>query len=170
MFGRIEKQVVLRAPIERVWHAITDVEEFSQWFGVKLNEPFVPGRAITGTFEGGFDEAALRQYQASLGLEPTGIKQMPQNAVFCTVEQMEAPRSFSFRWIPYGIDIDCDPAKETPTLVEFRLEPVTDGTRLTITESGFEGIPLHRRQRAFLMNDGGWAAQAENLKRHVERG
>ncbi|ENN86517.1 hypothetical protein RHSP_08992 [Rhizobium freirei PRF 81] len=169
MFDRIEKQVVLRAPIERVWRAITDVEEFSQWFGVKLNEPFLPGRAITGTFEGDFDPQALRQYQASLGLDPTDIRQPSQNAVFCTVERMEAPRSFSFRWIPYGIDIDCDPAKESPTLVEFQLEPVTEGTRLTITESGFEGIPDHRRKRAFLMNDGGWAAQVENIRRYVER-
>lgn len=169
MFDHIEKQVVLHAPIERVWHAITDVEEFSQWFGVKLNEPFAPGQAVTGTFEGEFDEETLRQYQVSLGLDPTGVRQPPRNAVFCTVERMEEPRSFSFRWIPYGIDIDCDPAQESPTLVEFRLEPVAEGTRLTIIESGFEGIPAHRRKRAFMMNGGGWAAQIENVRRHVER-
>jgi len=45
---------------------------------------------------------------------------------------------------------------------------VPEGTRLTITESGFERVPAHRRERAFMMNDGGWTAQADNIRRHVE--
>lgn len=168
-FDRIEKDIVLRAPVERVWRAITDVSEFAQWFGIKLNQPFSPGRTITGTFEGGFDEAYVMQCQISFGLEPTGIRLPEPNAVFCTVERMEAPNLFSFRWIPYGIDVVCDPAREPTTLVEFRLEPVAEGTRLTIAESGFEGVPAHRRKRAFMMNDGGWSAQIENIRRHVEQ-
>lgn len=167
---RIEKQIVLNAPIARVWHAITDSTEFGTWFGVKLHQPFAPGRKITGKFEGDFDEAKIRDYQASLGLEPTGIRPLTPNYVFCTVERMEEPHLFSFRWIPYGIDIECDPETETPTLVEFRLAPDGAGTRLTIVESGFEQVPEHRRQRAFLMNTGGWSAQIENVKRHVEQG
>ncbi|OVZ57875.1 vanillate O-demethylase oxidoreductase VanB [Pigmentiphaga sp. NML080357] len=165
---RIEKQIVLRAPVERVWRALTDVGEFGQWFGVKLDQPFAPGRTMTGTFEGGFDEEEFRQYQHALGLPPSDIRQPLPNAVFCTVERMEPPRVFSFRWIPFGIDAECDPEQEPTTLVEFLLEAVPEGTRLTITESGFERVPLHRRQRAFMMNDGGWSAQAENLRRHVE--
>jgi hypothetical protein len=81
---------------------------------------------------------------------------------------MDAPRAFSFRWIPYGIDADCDPATEPTTLVSFSLEAIDGGTRLHIVESGFEQVPEHRRLRAFRMNDGGWGAQANNLKRHVE--
>ena len=165
---RIEKEILLRAPVDRVWRAITDVAEFARWFGVKLDQPFAPGRTITGTFQQEFDEAAFKQYQVSLGLEPTSIRQPLPNAVFCTVERMEAPRYFSFRWIPYGIDIECDPQREATTLVEFRLEGVGEGTRLTIAESGFDGIPAHRRKRAFMMNEGGWSAQIENLRRHVE--
>lgn len=168
-FDRIEKNIVLRASIERVWQAITDVAEFAQWFGINLDQPFAPGRTITGTFEGGFDETYVMQCQVSFGLEPTAIRLPQPNTVFCTVERMEAPSLFSFRWIPYGIDAACDPARESTTLVEFRLEAVAEGTRLTITESGFEGIPPHRRNRAFLMNEGGWSAQIENLRRHVER-
>jgi len=53
-------------------------------------------------------------------------------------------------------------------LVEFRLEPVTEGTRLTIVESGFDRVPGHRRARAFRMNEDGWAAQVENLRKHVD--
>ena len=165
----IEKRIDLRAPIERVWRALADHVEFSQWFGVALNEPFVVGRPVTGTFNMRIDEARMREHQRALGVEPSGIRMPAPNAVFCTVERMDPPHLFSFRWIPYGIDAECDPATEPTTLVEFQLEPHGGGTRLTITESGFSRVPAHRRARAFRMNDGGWTAQAENIKRHVER-
>jgi len=166
---RIEKQVVLRAPIERVWASIADAQAFGRWFGAKLDQPFTPGQIVTGTFDRRFDEAQLAGHQRSLGLAPAPIRQPPPHQVFCTVERMEPPRRFGFRWIPYGIDAAVEPATEPTTLVEFELEPVAEGTRLTITESGFERVPAHRRERAFRMNDSGWAAQAEALQQHVER-
>lgn len=67
-----------------------------------------------------------------------------------------------------GIDADADPEREPTTLVEFTLEPVAEGTRLTIVESGFDRVPAHRRARAFRMNEGGWAAQADNLRKYVD--
>ena len=165
---RIEKIVTLKAPVSRVWHAITDAGEFGQWFGIELHGQFVPGKAIAGTFQQTFDEAAILEYQRQLGLPPSPINVPEQALTFCTVERIEPERYFSFRWIPYGIDADIAPQNEPTTLVEFHLEPVTDGTQLTIVESGFEHVPAHRRQRAFLMNDAGWSAQAENVKRYVE--
>jgi uncharacterized protein YndB with AHSA1/START domain len=166
---RIEKDVVLRAPVSRVWHALTDVEEFGRWFGVKLDQPFAEGRTITGTFDGRLDEEQIMQYQRELGLQPSKVKMPTGSTVFCTVERVDPERYFSFRWIPYGIDSECDPENEPTTLVEFRLEPVPEGTRLLIVESGFDRVPPHRRERAFRMNEGGWSAQADNIKRHVER-
>lgn len=166
---RIEKEVTLRAPVPRVWRAITDTREFGEWFGVALDEPFAPGRTITGTFDGKVDEEAIVKYQKALGLPPGRVKMPQGSTVFCTVERIEPERYFSFRWIPFGIDADADPANEPTTLVEFRLEPVREGTRLVIVESGFDRVPAHRRERAFRMNEGGWAAQAENVRRHVER-
>lgn len=166
---RIEKQIDLRAPIERVWRALTDHQEFSAWFGMNLHQPFRPGATVTGTFDMKLNEAEIVEYQRSLGLAPAGIRPPQPNAVFCTVERMDAPHVFSFRWIPYGIDAECDPATEPTTLVEFTLEPHDGGTRLTIVESGFSRVPEHRRLRAFRMNEGGWAAQAENIRRHVEQ-
>jgi uncharacterized protein YndB with AHSA1/START domain len=166
---RIEKSIDLRASIERVWQAITDYREFSKWFGVALDQPFTPGQTVTGSFDMHFDEAAIMERQRALGVNPSGIRTLPSNTVFCTVERMEAPHVFSFRWIPYGIDVECDPAGEPTTLVEFTLQSTALGTRLTIVESGFSRVPEHRRLRAFRMNDGGWAAQAENIKRHVEQ-
>lgn len=121
-----------------------------------------------GQFRGGFDQDEIARYQASLGLRPAAIRPPLPHAVFCTVERMEPPSVFSFRWVPFGIDAACDPEREPTTLVEFRLQTVSEGTRLTIAESGFEHVPAHRRERAFMMNDGGWQAQAENLRRHVD--
>lgn len=165
---KIEKQVILRAPVSRVWRAISDAQEFGRWFGVKLEGQFAPGKTIAGTFDATMNEAAIVDYQKSLGLKPSGVKLPEKGSVFCTVERIEPERYFSFRWIPYGIDAEADPRKEPTTLVEFRLEKVPEGTRLNIVESGFEKVPAHRRERAFRMNEGGWAAQAENIRKHVE--
>ncbi|MEW6273258.1 MAG: SRPBCC family protein [Thermodesulfobacteriota bacterium] len=166
---KIEKEVTLRAPVSRVWRALTDAEEFGAWFGVKLDGPFVAGKAVRGTFQGEVDEEAILAYQRQLGLPPSKVKIPDENVVFCTVERLEPERYFSFRWIPYGIDAEADPEREPTTLVEFRLAPVPEGTRLTIVESGFERVPAHRRERAFRMNEGGWEAQASNVARYVER-
>ena len=165
---RIEKRVTLRAPVSRVWRAIADAQEFGRWFGFTLEGPFSPGQTIRGTFDGTVDEATIADYQKTVGLRPSKVKLPDKNSVFCTVERIEPERYFSFRWIPYGIDAEADPENEPTTLVEFRLEEVAEGTRLTIVESGFDRVPAHRRERAFRMNEGGWAAQAENLKKYVE--
>jgi uncharacterized protein YndB with AHSA1/START domain len=167
---RIEKEITLRAPVSRVWKAIADATEFGRWFGVKLDGAFAPGQTITGTFDEGLaDEAALIEHQKRLGLRPSKLKLPGPHAVFGTVERIEPERYFSFRWVPFGIDAEADPQSEATTLVEFRLEAIAEGTRLTIVESGFSRVPAHRRERAFRMNEGGWAAQAGNLQKHVEQ-
>lgn len=165
---RIEKRIALRAPVSRVWRAIADAREFGLWFGITLEGSFEPGKRIRGTFRMTLNEAAVLQHQESLGLRPSKLRLPEANAVFCTVERMEPERYFSFRWIPYGIDADADPDNEPTTLVEFLLDPAAEGTLLTIVESGFDRVPDHRRQRAFRMNEGGWAAQASNLTNYVQ--
>ena len=80
---------------------------------------------------------------------------------------MEPEKLFSFTWHPYAIDPQQDYSGETPTLVEFRLEPIVGGTLLRVTESGFEKLPAARRAEAFRMNDGGWSAQLRNIETHV---
>ncbi len=165
---RIEKRVTLRAPVARVWRAIADAGEFGRWFGVAFDGAFAEGKKINGTFTGKFEETDLIAYQKSVGVTPSKVKLPKGSTVFGTVERIEPERYFSFRWIPYGIDAEADPEREPTTLVEFRLEPAPEGTLLTIVESGFDRVPAHRRERAFRMNEGGWAAQAENLRKHVE--
>jgi uncharacterized protein YndB with AHSA1/START domain len=143
---RIEKEILLRAPRPRVWRALTDAGEFGAWFRVKLEGRFAAGESIEGKItHPGYEHLTMH----------------------LTVERMDAERLFSFRWHPYAIDPKVDYSAEPATLVEFRLEDASDGTRLTLVESGFDRIPAARRAEAYRMNDQGWAAQMENIQRHV---
>jgi uncharacterized protein YndB with AHSA1/START domain len=145
---RIEKQIELNAPVARVWRALTDHREFSKWFQVDLEAPFVPGQTSRGQ------------------VTYPGYEHLKWEAV---VQKMEPERLFSFTWHPYAVDLQKDYSKEPSTLVEFRLEPKGDGTLLTVTESGFSKLPAERRLEAFRMNDEGWTEQIKNIERHVEQ-
>ena len=143
---RIEKRVVLRAPRTRVWHALTNADEFGTWFRVKLEGAFTEGRWIRGRL-------AIPDYE-HLTLE-------------MLVERIDPERYFSYRWHPYAVDPAVDYSAEPTTLVEFHLEETDGGTAVTIVESGFDRIPLARRAEAFRMNDQGWAGQIKHLARYV---
>jgi uncharacterized protein YndB with AHSA1/START domain len=87
--------------------------------------------------------------------------------VGATVKEIVPEKLFSFTWHPFAVDQEMDYSKEIPTLVEFRLEATPSGTRVTVTESGFEHVPEARRAEAFRMNEGGWTQQAKNLEEYV---
>ena len=148
MNDRIEKRFELRAPVSRVWRALTDYREFGEWFGVKLDGPFVPGKAAHGQ------------------ITHPGYEHVKWEAV---VQRMEAERLFSFTWHPYSVEPNKDYSAEAPTLVEFRLEEIPTGCLLVLTESGFDKIPAERRSEAFRMNEGGWTAQMKNIENHVAK-
>jgi uncharacterized protein YndB with AHSA1/START domain len=148
MENRIEKRIELKAPVSRVWRALTDHREFGEWFRVKLNGPFVPGKATHGQ------------------VTYPGYEHLKWEAV---VQKMETERLFSLTWHPYAIDSNVDYSKEPSTLVEFRLEKKPNGTLLVLTESGFDKIPSDRRLEAFRMNDGGWTEQMKNIEAYVTR-
>jgi uncharacterized protein YndB with AHSA1/START domain len=143
---RIEKTIVLRAPRSRVWKALTEPAQLGEWFGASLTGKFVPGQKIRG---------------------PITIPEYTHLSFEVVVERMEPERLFSWRWQPGG-DPDKDPA-EPMTLVVFELEDVPEGTRLTVTESGFDQIPLARRARSYRDNDQGWTSQLENISRYLAR-
>src|SRR5208337_3932266 len=117
MDDRIEKRIELKASVSRVWRALTDHNEFGEWYRVKLDGPFVPGQISRGH------------------ITYPGYEHLKWEAV---VQKMEPERLFSFTGHPYGVDPKIDYSKETPTLVEFRLEKTTIGTLLLLTESGFD--------------------------------
>jgi uncharacterized protein YndB with AHSA1/START domain len=147
--NRIEKQIELKAPISRVWRALTDYREFGEWFRVKLEGPFVAGKTAGG-------------YITWPGYEHLRME--------VVVQKIEPERLFSYTWHPYALDPKVDYSKETPTLVEFTLEKSANGangTLLKVTESGFDKIPSERRLEAFRMNENGWAQQMKNIESYV---
>jgi uncharacterized protein YndB with AHSA1/START domain len=147
MSDGIEKRIELNAPVSRVWRALTDHREFGEWFRVKIQQPFQPGKEAIGQIaHPGYEHVTWR----------------------VTIKQMEPESLFSFTWHPYAVDPDVDFSNETPTLVEFRLEPKGERTVLTVTESGFDKIPASRRTEAFRMDDQGWTQQVQNIQHYLE--
>ena len=147
MTDRIEKSIDLKAPAARVWRALTDHREFGAWFRVQLDGPFVPGTPATGH------------------VTYPGYEHLTWRAV---VQKIEPERLFSFTWHPFAIEPGTDYSTETPTLVEFTLEPTPEGTRLRVVESGFDKLPPHRRDTAFARNGEGWGIQMQNIAHHLD--
>ncbi len=155
--NRIEKKVLLHAPLKRVWRALADSGEFGTWFGVRFDGGFAPGATVHGVITPTTVDAAVAKAQ-----EPYKGKRFD-----FVIEKMEAERLFSFRWHPHAIDANVDYSAEPMTLVEFVLEEVADGVMLTVTESGFDQIPLARRASAFTANDGGWGMVVGLIAKYV---
>ena len=142
----IRKQLLIKAPLARVWRAITDADEFGAWFHVKLETPFAVGRDTSGqiTYPG------WEHVRFTL-----------------RTEAIEPQERFAYRWHPYAVDMDKDYSSEAMTLVEFLLEPREGGTLVTVVESGFDALPPERISEAFRMNERGWAEQLDNIAAHV---
>ncbi|MBI4165112.1 MAG: SRPBCC family protein, partial [Acidobacteria bacterium] len=142
--SRIEKSVLIQAPRARVWRALTDLAEFSKWFGVSSEGQIVPGARLkmTITIEG---YAGMVFYLAVEKLEPMDL--------------------FSWRWHPGAVEKGLDYSKEPTTLVEFRLRDEAGGTQVTVVESGFDAISLTRRAKVFAENTEGWEFELGNLEK-----
>ena len=147
MTNSITKTTFVKAPIDRVWRAISDHQQFGEWFKVALDQPFAAGQTSTGR------------------ITHPGYEHLPWTA---EIEAMDPPRRFAFRWHPYAIEPDVDYSDEPTTLVEFLLESEADGTRVTITESGFDKLPEARRESALRSNTEGWTIQTENLREYAQ--
>jgi uncharacterized protein YndB with AHSA1/START domain len=143
---RIEKEIVVQAPRTKVWRALTDFREFGKWFQAEMKDPFVAGVPSRGRITHPGYEHLIIEVQ---------------------VERMEPEHLFSWRWHPYAIDVKHDYSREPTTLVVFELDDVPEGTRLKVTESGFDQIPLARRSEAFRMNSNGWEQQVHNIARYA---
>jgi len=156
---RIEKKVLLHSPRKRVWRAITDSTEFGIWFGMKFNGPFTPGAVMQAVIV----PTTVNAEVASAQKKYEGI------AFEITIEQIEPERLFSFRWHPGAVKPGVDYAAEPTTLVTFSLEEVPNGVMLTVTESGFDQIPLARRAKAFTGNEQGWSIQMTLIEEYLVR-
>ncbi|BBF69644.1 SRPBCC family protein [Sphingomonas bisphenolicum] len=148
MPDHIIKTIDIAAPIAKVWDALIDHEKFGAWFLVALDQPFAVGQGSTGH------------------MTYPGYEHFPWQSRTVAIEPMTR---FAFEWPATGGDEDAI-RNGVPewTLVEFRLEPTAGGTRLTVTESGFDHVPEPRRASVLRSNDGGWAEQVQNIRRYVE--
>jgi uncharacterized protein YndB with AHSA1/START domain len=154
---RIEKKILLQAPLERVWRAISDSREFGSWFGVKFDGPFAEEADLTGTIVPTSVDAQVARLQ-----EPHAGKTFR-----FTVERIEPMRRCRFRWHPFAIDPRVDYSTEPTTLIVFALEPRKDGVQLTISETGFDRLPEARRASAYAANDGGWSHQTRLIEKYL---
>lgn len=145
---RIEKQIEIKAPRSRVWRALTNAAEFGEWFCARLEGEFSEGQTIRGhiTYPG---YEHLRMEIEVVRIEPESY--------------------FAFRWHPYAVDPEKDYSGEPTTLIEFRLIEQPQGTRLELSESGFDALPAERRTEAFFRNSGGWEEQLENIQAYAQR-
>ncbi|WHO37379.1 SRPBCC family protein [Sphingobium sp. AP49] len=149
MTNSIIKTIDIAAPIARVWDALTDHEKFGIWFQVALDQPFAVGRPSTGH------------------MTYPGYEDYRWEARIVAIEPMIR---FAYEWPATGGDkalMDSGVPVAEWTLVEFVLEPAGDGTRLTVTESGFDQVPEPRRTNVMRSNDGGWAEQMTNIATYV---
>lgn len=156
---QIEKKIVLKASLERVWKAISDSKSFGAWFGVEFDGPFIVGTQMRG-----------RIVPTQVDPEVAKMQEPHTGKPFVILVDAIVPMSrFAFRWHPFAIDPSHDYSNEPMTLVTFELSPVGGGVQLTITESGFDQIPIERRAQAFQANDGGWSHQSRLIEKYLAR-
>jgi len=154
---RIEKHIVLQAPIDKVWRAISEAEQFGKWFGVAFDGPFAVGAKVTGRIKPTVVDPEVAKMQKPHEGKPFTFH----------VERMEPMSLISFRWHPFAIDPNKDYSKEPMTLIEFKLKAVGNDTELTLVESGFDSIPADRREEAWRANDGGWTHQMKLIEKYL---
>jgi uncharacterized protein YndB with AHSA1/START domain len=147
MADQIRQSTFIRAPIERVWRAISDHRQFGEWFKVTLDQPFEAGKPSTGH------------------ITHPGYEHIKWNA---KVVSVDAPFRLALRWHPYAIDPNVDYSNEPTTLVEFILTEQDGGTNVEVVETGFDALPASRRDEAFRMNSGGWEQQMVNIRTYAE--
>jgi uncharacterized protein YndB with AHSA1/START domain len=141
---RIEREIMIAAPVERVWEVVTRAEHVGAWFG---------------------------DAGAEIDLRPGGamvIRWTQYGVYHCVVEAVDPPRFFSFRG---AVTADTDTRDGNSTLVEFTLEPADGGTRLRVVESGFDALDVSpdERRKFYEGNVEGWAVKLPELRDYAER-
>lgn len=138
--GRIERDILIAAPVERVWELITSSEHVGRWFadsGAEID--LRPGGALTlsrrehGTFHG-------------------------------RVEVVDPPRRFAYRWLS-KLDLRAEPTPDNSTLTEFTLAAEGGGTRVAVVESGFDMLDVDAAERAAALapHTTGWTVELDEL-------
>ncbi len=144
---RIEREIIIAAPVERVWAVLTEAENVGQWFGSGV--------------------------PAALELRSGGVMVLDhgEHGVFPTrIVKVDPLHYFSYRWASAFPGEEATDANST--LVEFTLTPENGQTRLTLVETGFASlvIPPDRYDSAsHESHSGGWPDALEALRGFAER-
>jgi uncharacterized protein YndB with AHSA1/START domain len=143
---RIEREITIAAPIERVWSVLTEAEHIGGWFadaGAEID--LRPGGALVMSWE---EHGTTR----------------------ARVEAVEPPHRFAYRWTAHHAQ-GAEPEEGNSTLVEFTLAPEEGATRLRVVETGFAALATSDEQRQGNYDDnvGGWKQVLEQLDAHVGR-
>jgi uncharacterized protein YndB with AHSA1/START domain len=144
---RIEREITIAAPVERVWAVLTEPEHVGKWFGQGPPAP--------------------------IDLRPGGIMRLDhgQYGQFPTrIEKVDPPHYFAYRWASGYPGQEA--TGDNSTLVEFTLTPDGDGTRLYLVESGFATLDLPEETRAtasYESHSGGWTEVLATMREHAER-
>jgi uncharacterized protein YndB with AHSA1/START domain len=136
---RIERTVEIAHPPAKVWAALTTAEGLSAWFGNRATIDLRPGGSAWMEWDGG-------------------------HAADMRVERVEEPTVFGFTWHIDGLPED-DPRR---THVEFTLEPVGAGTRLTVVETGFAQLPDEVYHKEYDGHTEGWARELGELVDYLD--
>jgi uncharacterized protein YndB with AHSA1/START domain len=147
---RIERKILLKASRSRVWRALSNAQEFGDWFGVALKGKTISaGQLLEGNVTyPGYEHVVFQVW----------------------IERVEPDRLLSWRWHPYAVNPAIDYSAEATTQVIFQLDEADGGTLLSVVESGFDNVPPARRLEAFRMNSGGWDQQMGNVEKHLAAG
>ena len=138
---KIEREIMIDAPVERVWTTLTSAEHLGKWFadsGAEID--LKPGGSLVLNW---------KEYGTSHG----------------RIEKVESPHTFSYRWI---IGSNHEPTEQNSTLVEFSLTPEGAGTRLRVVESGILALEVEDRQKYFEDHSGGWVHEISELRDYAQ--
>jgi uncharacterized protein YndB with AHSA1/START domain len=141
---RLEREILIEAPMKVVWAAVTEPEHLSSWFGDSAEIELRPGGRLVLTWE-------------------------KYGPVHGRVERVEPPQLFSFRWMRGA---EAEAREHNSTLVEFSLREEGDATRLTVVESGFRGLSGSEKEKEEDVEShrGGWELELDELRDYVHRG
>lgn len=144
---RIEREIIIAAPVERVWAMLTEAENIAQWFGSGV--------------------------PTEVDLRPGGVMVLDhgEHGVFPTrIVKVDPLQYFSYRWASAFPGEDATDANST--LVEFTLTAEHGQTRVNLVESGFASlvIPLDRPDASYESHSTGWTGVLEALRKYADQG
>ncbi|MFF3946998.1 SRPBCC family protein [Streptomyces sp. NPDC001902] len=148
---RIEREIGIAAPVERVWDVLTRPEHIGRWFGEDLGGGGAP---------------------ADVDLRPGGAFEIDHGfGVYPSrIVSVEPPRYFSYRWATAFPSAEA--TQDNSTLVEFTLTADGDGTRLRVVESGFAALAVPEDRIPYAGYEShaqGWADVTAGLATYVEK-